>query len=68
MHDAGNKGLCGKPLPACKSSKKKTTMIIVVAVVAMVALSAIVAFSYICCLFYGFEETTLLESVFCGQR
>nr|XP_034923536.1 probable LRR receptor-like serine/threonine-protein kinase At4g31250 [Populus alba] len=49
MHDAGNKGLCGKPLPACKSSKKKTMMIIAVAVVAVVALSAIVAFSCICC-------------------
>ena len=49
MHDAGNKGLCGKPLPACKSSKKKIMMIIVVTVVAVVALSAIVAFSCICC-------------------
>ncbi|KAH8503963.1 hypothetical protein H0E87_011561 [Populus deltoides] len=45
----GNKGLCGKPLPACKSSKKKIMMIVVVTVVAVVALSAIVAFSCICC-------------------
>ncbi|CAK7354366.1 unnamed protein product [Dovyalis caffra] len=43
----GNKGLCGKPLPACKSSKKKTMIIIVVIVVSVVALSAIVAFACI---------------------
>lgn len=47
MHDAGNQGLCGKPLPACKSSRKKTIVIIAVVVVAVVALSAIVVFACI---------------------
>ena len=47
MHDAGNPGLCGKPLPACKSSRKKTIVIIAVVVVAVVALSAIVVFACI---------------------
>ncbi|RQP02458.2 hypothetical protein POPTR_018G002600v4 [Populus trichocarpa] len=44
---AGNQGLCGKPLPACKSSRKKTVVIIVVVVVSVVALSAIVVFACI---------------------
>ncbi|KAB5513664.1 hypothetical protein DKX38_027570 [Salix brachista] len=44
---AGNQGLCGKPLPACKSSRKKTIVIIAVVVVAVVALSAIVVFACI---------------------
>jgi hypothetical protein len=47
MHDAGNQGLCGKPLPACKSSRKKTVVIIVIVVVSVVALSAIVVFACI---------------------
>ncbi|KDP33412.1 hypothetical protein JCGZ_06983 [Jatropha curcas] len=42
---AGNDGLCGKPLPACKSSKKKTIIVIVVVAVAVLALAAIVAFA-----------------------
>ncbi|KAG5221999.1 leucine-rich repeat transmembrane protein [Salix suchowensis] len=44
---AGNQGLCGKPLPACKSSRKKTIVIIAVVVVAVVALSATVVLACI---------------------
>ncbi|EEF34411.1 leucine-rich repeat transmembrane protein kinase, putative [Ricinus communis] len=43
---AGNDGLCGKPLPSCKSSKNKTLIIIVVVVASVVALAAILAFAY----------------------
>lgn len=43
----GNKGLCGKPLEACKSSisKKRTILIICTVAGATLALAAIVAFS-----------------------
>ncbi|KAJ4707641.1 Receptor-like protein kinase [Melia azedarach] len=43
----GNKDLCGKPLEQCKSSKKKTIMLICVIAAAAVALAAITALSYI---------------------
>ncbi|KAL3565949.1 hypothetical protein D5086_031364, partial [Populus alba] len=44
---AGNQGLCGKPLTVCKSSRKKTVVIIAVVVVSVFALSAIVVFACI---------------------
>ncbi|XVE90994.1 hypothetical protein DITRI_Ditri20bG0120200 [Diplodiscus trichospermus] len=44
---AGNKDLCGKPLPQCKSSSQKRTIIIIVVVAgSVVALAAIFAVSY----------------------
>ncbi|KAJ7958634.1 putative Receptor protein kinase [Quillaja saponaria] len=48
---AGNKGLCGKPLEPCKSSKKHTNLIIAITVVAVAALAIIIiALSF---LFFG---------------
>ncbi|KAK6237176.1 hypothetical protein SCA6_012513 [Theobroma cacao] len=44
---AGNKGLCGKPLPQCKSSKKRNIIIITVVAGSVVSLAAIAAVSYI---------------------
>ncbi|XVF41211.1 hypothetical protein PTKIN_Ptkin01aG0262300 [Pterospermum kingtungense] len=44
---AGNKDLCGKPLPQCKTSPNKRNIIIIVVVVGcIVALAVIAAFSY----------------------
>ncbi|KAJ4835888.1 hypothetical protein Tsubulata_030870, partial [Turnera subulata] len=45
---AGNKGLCGKPLLQCKSSKKKKYIIIGVIAAAVLALAAIVVLGFIC--------------------
>ncbi|KAF2282767.1 hypothetical protein GH714_043137 [Hevea brasiliensis] len=43
---AGNDGLCGKPLSACKSSRKKTIIIIAVVSASVIALAALVAVAY----------------------
>ncbi|KAJ6295199.1 hypothetical protein OIU78_023251 [Salix suchowensis] len=57
---AGNQGLCGKPLPACKSSRKKTIVIIAVVVVAVVALSATVVLA---CIRFGDAVVALSATV-----